>query len=207
MLKKTAIEKISEVAAALMGKGTLLAPVKEVSGANFQEIKDPKQVDLDFYNTVLSPKSTFFPQMEDFVKYKIGKPLTIAEPVELNLKPTFLFGVRPCDVKSFAITDIHFDYAGIIDPYWRKRRDATTIFGYAFDLNRPADPADFYSSLGIGAADPEGSDIFMIQKDQEMLFKGITEKGEKLLAELTMLADAGSDDEKYFEEYIKKGKE
>ena len=42
MLKKTAIEKISELAAALMDKGTLLAPVKEVSGHNFAEIKDPQ---------------------------------------------------------------------------------------------------------------------------------------------------------------------
>ena len=205
MLKKTAMKKISELAAELMGKGTLKAPVKEASGHNFAEISDPQQVDLNFYNTLLSPKSTFFPHKEDFVKYKIGKPIAEAELAVLNLKPVFLFGVRPCDVKSFEIMDIHFNAAGIIDPYWRARREATTILGYAYDLSVPVDSADFYNTLGIFAADPEGSDIFMVKKDKELLLKSITSKGEKLLAELNILADASSADENYFEEYVKKG--
>lgn len=207
MLKKIAIEKISQLAAVLMEKGTLLAPVKEVSGHNFAEIKDPKQVDLDFYNTIMSPKGAFFPHKEDFVKYKIGKPLSEVEPAVLNLKPVFLFGVRPCDVKSFEIMDIHFDAAGIIDPYWRFRREATTIFGYAYDLSQPVDSADFYNTLGIYAADPEGSDIFMVKKDKELLLKAITKKGENLLPELTVLKDGITADEKYFTEYVNKGKE
>jgi len=207
VLKKTAIEKISQLAAVLIEKGTLLAPVKEVSGHNFAEITDPQKVDLNFYNTIMSPKGVFFPHKEDFVKYKIGKPLAEAETTVLNLKPAFLFGVRPCDVKSFEIMDIHFNAAGIVDPYWRLRREATTIFGYAYDLNQQVDSADFYNTLGIYAADPEGSDIFMVKKDKELLLKSITPKGEKLLAQLSVLAEASAADEKYFEEYIKKGKE
>ena len=206
MLKKIAIEKISELAAELMGKGTLKAPVKEASGHNFADISDPQQLDLNFYNTLMSPKSAFFPHKEDFVKYKIGKPLAEAETVALNLKPIFLFGVRPCDVKSFEIMDLHFNAAGIIDPYWRARREATTIFGYAYDLSQPVDSTDFYNSLGINAADPEGSDIFMVKKDKELLLKSITPKGEKLLAEFSALDKASSADEKYFEDYIKKDK-
>jgi hypothetical protein len=207
VLKKITIEKISELAALLMEKGTLLAPAKEVSGHNFKEIADPKEVDLNFYNTIMSPKSAFFPHKEDFVKYKIGKPLAEAELVDLNMKPAFLFGVRPCDVKSFEIMDIHFNAAGIIDPYWKARRDATTIFGYAFDLDSPVDPADFYNTLGIYAADPEGSDVFMVKKDKELLLKAITKKGENLLSELAVLKDGSAADEKYFTEYVNKGKE
>ena len=207
MLKKIAIEKISQLAAVLMDMGTLLAPVKEIAGHNFMEIVDPNQVDLDFYNTIMSPKGAFFPHEEDFVKYKTGKPLSEAEPLLFSMKPAFLFGVRSCDVKSFEIMDIHFNAAGIIDPYWHHRRVSTTIFGYAFDLDKPVDPADFYNTLSIYAADPEGSDIFMVKKDKELLFKSITHKGEKLLAPLSVLAEATSGDEKYFEEYIKRGKE
>ena len=207
MLKKTAIEKISELAAVLMDKGSLLAPVKEVSGHNFAEIKDPQKVDLNFYNTIISPKGAFFPHKEDFIKYKIGKPVSEAELTEVDPKPVFLFGVRPCDVKSFSIMDIHFNAAGIVDPYWSQRRKATTIFGYAYDLNQPVDPADFYNSLGIYAADPEGSDIFMVKKDKDLLLKSITPKGEEILAQLNTLIDAGKDDEKYYEETLQKGKE
>lgn len=205
-MKKTTIEKLPELAADLMGRGTLVAPVKEAAGFNFREISDAKQVDLNFYNTLMSPKSTFFPQTEDFVRYQRGQSVVEAQPVDLNVKPVFLFGVRPCDVKSFEIMDIHFSGTGVADPYWQKRREAATVFGYAFDLNTPANGADFYSTLGIGAADPEGSDIFMISKGDELLLKGITAKGEKLLGELSSLADASADDGKYFEETVSAGR-
>jgi len=207
VLKKKAIEKIPELAAALMDKGSLLAPVKEASGHNFSEIKDPQKVDLNFYNTIMSPKGAFFPHKEDFIKYNTGKPASEAEQIEVDPKPVFLFGVRPCDVRSFSIMDIHFNAAGIVDPYWSLRRKATTIFGYAYDLNQPVDATDFYNSLGIYAADTEGSDIFMVKTDKDLLLKGITPKGEELLAKLNTLVDAGGDDEKYFEETLKKGKE
>jgi ferredoxin len=206
VLKKTAINKISELAAQLMGKGTLVAPVREDAGFNFREVSDANQLDLNFYNTIMSPKAAFFPQMEDFVRYKTGKSILDAQCVDLNLKPVFLFGVRPCDVKSFEIMDIHFSGTGAVDPYWQKRREATTILGYAFDLNTPADGADFYSTLGIGAADPEGSDIFMMKKDKDLLLKGITPKGEKLLVELNSLADASADDQKYFDDTVAAGR-
>ena len=206
MLKKTAVQKISNLADQLMGKGTLIAPVKENAGFNFHEISNAGQVDLNFYNTLMSPKSAFFPQMEDFVNYQAGKTILDAHCVELNLKPTFLFGVRPCDVKSFEIMDIHFSGTGTVDPYWAKRRKVTTIFGYAFDLNTPADGADFYSTLGIGSADPEGSDVFMIKNGDELLLKTITPKGEKLLAEISGLSDATAEDQKVFDDTVAAGR-
>lgn len=207
MLKKTAIKKIFELAATLMEKGVLIAPVKEASGHNFAEIENPQKVDLNFYNTIISPKGAFFPPKEDFLKYQVGKPVSEAEAVKMDSKSVFLFGVRPCDVRSFSIMDIHFNAAGIVDPYWDQRRKATTIFGYAYDLNQPVDAADFYNSLGIYAADPDGSDIFMVKKDAELLLKGITPRGEELLAGLKTLVDAGKDDEVYYEETLRKGKE
>jgi len=205
LLKKISIKKINDLAAALMEKGTLLAPVKEAAGHNFAEIKDPQQLDLNYYNTIVSPKTVFLPQKEDFVRYETAKPVAEAQPVALNIKATFLFGVRPCDAKSFQIMDIHFHASGIIDPYWQKRRDATVIFGCAFDLDIPAQDADFYQTLGIGAADPEGSDVFMVKKGEDLLMKAITPQGEEILARLAMLGEGKPADKKYFEEYIKKG--
>ena len=205
-MKKTTIQKISDLAAELMAKGTLVAPVKEESGFNFREISDVKQVDLNFYNTLMSPKSAFFPHTEDFVRYDKNKSVLDARCIELNLKPVFLFGVRPCDAKSFEIMDIHFSGTGAVDPYWKKRRKATTIFGYAFDPNTSADTADFYSTLNIGAADPEGSDIFMMKKGDDLLLKAVTPKGETLLSSLSSLADASRDDEKYFDDTVAAGK-
>ncbi len=206
MLKKTTVQKLSDLAAGLMEKGALIAPVREEAGHNFREISDPAAVDLDFYNTLLSPKSVFFPHTEDFIRYKTGASIAEAVCVEPDIRPTVLFGVRPCDVKSFEIMDIHFTGTGKVDPYWAKRREAATIFGYAFDPNTPADPADFYSTLGIGAADPEGSDVFMIRKDQDLLLQAVSPKGEKLLSELPSLSDASADDQKYFDGTVAAGR-
>lgn len=206
-MKKTAINKISDLAAELMQKGTLIAPVQEESGYNFRGISDAVQVDLNFYNTLMSPKSAFFPQTEDFVRYDKNKSVLEAACVNLNLEPVFLFGVRPCDAKSFQIMDIHFSGTGAVDPYWKKRREATTIFGYAFDVLTPADQADFYSTLNIGAADPEGSDIFMMKKGDDLFLKAVTPKGESLLSSLSSLVDASKDDEKYFDDTVAAGRD
>ncbi len=207
MLKKIAVEKFGDLVSALMVKGPLYAPVKGEKAVDFQEIRNPAEVTLDFYNTAMSPKFMFFPQSEDMIRYKLGKGATEAEAVPLDAKPSVLLGVRPCDVKSFEIMDRHFKGAGIIDPYWNDKREKTTIFGYAFDIGAPADPADFYTTLGIHAADPDGSDVFMIKHGQEMLFKGITEKGEKLLQDLPVLQAADKKDEKYFADTVKKGRD
>jgi len=207
VLKKIAIHQLPDLASGLMGKGTLVAPVRQDAGFQFREITDAKQVDLNYHNTVISPKSVFFPQTEDFVRYRTGRPMLEAETVEPEGKPLILFGVRPCDVKSFEIMDIHFSCTGAVDPYWQARREATTVIGYAFDLSATAEPEEFYRTLGIGAADPEGSDVFMVRRGDELLLKSITARGEALLEAIDDLAGASADDGKFFDVTIAAGRD
>ncbi len=206
MLKKIAIDRFSELVKALADQGTLYAPVKEKDGVHFRVVENPADVTLDFYNTVLSPKSVFFPQSEDLIRYRITRGATEAEPVPPENRPAVILGVRPCDVRSFEIMDRHFLGSGIIDPYWKNKRENTTIMGYAFDVDSAADGADFYNTFGYGAADPEGSDVFMIRTDGTLLFKGMTDRGKKLLETLSCLQEAGAQEEKTFAETVKKGK-
>ncbi|MDA8125577.1 MAG: 4Fe-4S dicluster domain-containing protein [Deltaproteobacteria bacterium] len=207
MLKKIGLDKLGGLAAALMEKGPLYAPVRDEKAVNFQAIQDPAAVTLDFYNTALSPKFVFFPQSEDLIRYRLEKGNAEAEAVPIAVAPSVLFGVRPCDVQSFAIMDRHFLGAGIIDPYWKERRDKTVVVGFAFDPSLPPDPADFYNTLAIQAADPSGSDVFMVKKDGDLLLKGITEKGEALLKGLAVLEAAATADEAFFDETLRKGRE
>ena len=206
MLKKIAIDQFSELVKALAEQGPLCAPVKGKDGVNFRAVQNPADVTLDFYNTVLSPKSVFFPQSEDLIRYRITKGATEAQPVSLENRPAVILGVRPCDVRSFEIMDRHFLGAGVVDPYWKSKRDSTTVIGFAFDVTAAADPADFYNSFGYGAADPEGSDVFMIRADGNLLLRGMTDRGKKLLGTLTCLQAGAAQDEKTFEETVKKGK-
>jgi hypothetical protein len=89
VLKKITLDKLPELAAALMEKGTLVAPVKEDAGFNFREISNAGQVDLNFHNTIISPKSAFFPQMEDFVRYQTGRALWIPTGRKEEKPPPF----------------------------------------------------------------------------------------------------------------------
>ena len=74
-------------------------------------------------------------------------------------------------------------------------------------MPEPAQAEEFYRTLGIGAADPDGSDVFMIRKGGDLLLKGVTLKGEKLLTQLSLLTAASADEEKYFEDYIIRGRD
>jgi ferredoxin len=207
VLKKIAFEKLGDLVSALMEKGPLYAPVKGETAVDFQEIKSPADVTLDFYNTAMSPKFVFFPQSEDMIRYKLGKGGAEAEAVPLDTKPSVILGVRPCDAKSFEIMDRHFKGAGVIDPYWNDKREKTTVIGYAFDPSVKPDPADFYNTLGISAADTQGSDILMIRADKDLLFKSVTAKGEALLKDLPVLAEGSKKEEQIFDDAVKKGLE
>ena len=204
MFKKVTLEKRIDFVSALMEKGPLFAPVKGEKDFEFQRITDPSVVTLDFYNTSMSPKFVFFPQSEDLIRYRLVKNGAESAPVPIDTPPSVILGVRPCDAKSFEIMDRHFLGAGVIDPYWKERRDKTTVIGYPFDPRTPPDPADFYNALGIRAADTAGSDVLMIRRDGDLLLKSLTEKGSGLLTDLA-LSDGSADDERAFEEILQEG--
>jgi sulfhydrogenase subunit beta (sulfur reductase) len=206
VLKKITLEKLGGLVSALMERGPLYAPVKDGKAADFQRIGQPSDVTLDFTNTAMSPKFVFFPQSEEMIRYTLGKDAAeTAAPIDTA--PSVLFGVRPCDAKSFAIMDRHFLGAGIIDPYWKDRREKTVVIGYAFDSETPPDPADFSNALGIHAADTEGSDIIMIREGGQLLLKDVTEKGGGLLNGLAALEKGADQDETAFAEAIRKGRD
>jgi len=199
VLKKIGLEKTDELVTALMGKGEVFAPVADGTVVNFQKIQNPNNVTLDFYNTVQSPKSVFFPQTDDMVRYRLIHDGVETEEISLDFEPQIILGVRPCDVRSFDVMDRLFSGGGIVDPYWENRRKNTTIIGYAFDS---VDPADFYATFGVGAADPTGSDIFMVKGKDILFLKGITERGEALLGSIDPLEDASAKDDQYFEKRL-----
>lgn len=200
MLKKIGLEKVNDLASALMEEGELFAPVAGDAGVDFQKITNSGDVTLDFYNTLRSPKAVFFPQTDDMVRYRLTHDGVETEEVPLSFDQRIVLGVRPCDVRSFEVMDSLFAGGGIVDPYWQERRESTTIIGYAFD---GVDPADFYTTFGIGAADPTGSDIFMVKGEEILFLKGITKRGTALLGSIKALEDASAEDDRYFEKKIK----
>ena len=59
VIKKT---ELADLVDRLMEKHRVYAPVRQQDTSNFQEISTADQVDLNFSNTILSPKSIMLPQ-------------------------------------------------------------------------------------------------------------------------------------------------
>jgi ferredoxin len=203
VVKKITPETFQGFVAALMNGARLFAPVADGDVTAFRQIDNPEEVTLDFYNTTLSPKNVLFPQCDEMVRYRIAREGTESDVVPIDDRPQIVLGVRPCDVKSFEIMDAIFESGGITDPYWKTRRDATTIIGYAFD---EVDEVDFFSAFDIHATDDRGSDLFMVRRNKDFLLKAVTGKGEALLASLE-LDTASAEEEAFYRDRIAWGVE
>jgi len=98
----------------------------------------------------------------------------------IEAPPTVIFGSRPCDARGFLIYDRVFLDEGNPDPYYRARREATTIVTVlCLDPERTC----FCSTVGGGPLDEEGSDLVLLPLEGGYLAKALTPKGEALLGD------------------------
>jgi sulfhydrogenase subunit beta (sulfur reductase) len=204
-LKKFSLDKLPEIIERLKAGQEVFAPVRGKEGVNFQLITDPNQVTLNFDNTLLSAKSVFFPPEETLIRFRMGKSSTEVEPVEKNIPERLLFGVRPCDLRSFEILDKVFGEGEFRDPLYLDRRDKTTIVAYACNQ---ALPTCFCTSLGGSPTDSRGSDAILYRLDSSVIIKSITAKGDELLRLISpVVEDAAADDEASIAQLEKKAGE
>ena len=111
----------------MAGKYKVLAPVEENDITLFKEIKNSKDINLKYDNTKVPPKNILFCQTETLFKFTPGTKGTIKSPDIDNGKKA-VFGIRPCDAKSFAIIDPIFkdDFE---DPFYMTKRNNMLLVG------------------------------------------------------------------------------
>lgn len=176
---------------ALAAEFQLIAPVSDAGGVNFKAVKSFSEVNQNYLNSKLPPKSFFFPQHEKLLSFKKeGKDVTIKN--ELKVKKSVLFGIRPCDAKSLLLLDKVFNNDVYRDPYYFERRDNTVIIGVA--CNKIA-PTCYCSSLGISPAGSEGSDVFLIDLGDFYQVEVVTEKGKDFVAALPRLTEPTAEEQ------------
>ena len=135
-------------------------------------------------NTSRSAKDFFFPQTENLMDFKIeGKTIEVIDTRDEN-EDFVLFGVRPCDVRSFDILDRVF-LAEPVDSYYASRREHGVIMSMA--CTRPAETC-FCGTFGIDASDPDGDVACWIEGDN-IYFEAKTEKGSNLLEKISSLTE------------------
>jgi sulfhydrogenase subunit beta (sulfur reductase) len=183
MIKK---EQLTEIIRRLMGGSRVFAPVRQDDMTNFQELSSPEDADLTALNTQLSPKAILHPQSEClfcFTTDKASDQCGIVREIEREYPPQVILGIRPCDAKAFQLMDKNFDTPEYRDPWWVRRRQATTLVGLA--CTAPCTTC-FCTSVGSGPFSTAGLDVLMVDVGEEILLEPLTDKGEALLAETSI---------------------
>lgn len=159
----------------------LFAPVDCGEYHEFKEIENGEKPDLEAVNTHLSPKSAIYPQSQPMFNYTLDENEPdhhIMKEVKPDLSPRAIFGIRPCDAKSFLIVRRNFDTEEYKDPYWIEPYEAATFVGMA--CSAPCSTC-FCTTAGCGPFNEEGLDLLLIDAETCYYAKAITDKGEKLL--------------------------
>lgn len=149
-------------------------------------------------NTVRSAKDFFFPQVEPLVNFKVEPGNIEIIDIRKECDDFIIFGARACDVRSFKILDEVF-LAEPVDTFYQNRREHGTIVTLA--CSHPLESC-FCNTFDIDAADPLEGDVKAWIIEDEIYFKAITNKGEKLLDKIKDILLEG--DENTLKEHIEK---
>lgn len=146
---------------------------------SLEEAGESREISADYSFATVPTKKTLFPQREVFLEYRNpgAGGLEIKEILPEEQK-VIVFGARPCDGRAAS----HFDkvFGGEFeDPYYWKRRNATTLVGLAC-ASPPSDHC-FCFSLGGSPHGEEGLDILLTDLGDRYFVKALTKKGTDLI--------------------------
>lgn len=175
---KIAKSELASFLDSLISEYKVFAPVKRDGFVAFQEIHSGGEALLDYVNSKKPPKEIFFPQSEVLFTYRLGgEGLGIEEPA-FEDKQMAIFGIRPCDAKSLVIFDYIFNSQEYKDVYYTNKRERTLVI--AIGCNQPSSTC-FCTSLDGSPFSSDGSDLLLIDIDQEYVVQAVTDKGEHLV--------------------------
>ena len=178
---------------------SVFAHVTDGKATAFKKIKSADDINNKVLNTKRSPKEIFFPQSEVLFKYT-EKGMEVPKREE---KPFAIWGMRNCDTKSLLLLDKVFGEAHQMpkqdmykDPYWKEKYDNCLIFNLA--CNQPLSTC-FCNWFDGGPFNETGSDIFVVETDENYFFETVSDKGKKFLEEFKTAEKASNKDIKEIE--------
>jgi ferredoxin len=96
-----------------------------------------------------------------------------------DIRPTVLFGVRPCEARSLTLLDHVFLGNDYRDPYYARRREAMTVVVLGCTASAPT---CFCTSVGGGPGDRTGADLFFSASGDGFIVDVLSPRGAALLA-------------------------
>jgi ferredoxin len=156
------------------------APVKEDDFILFRALKKGEEPLTNYANSRNVPKQFFFPAREEIMRFtRVNQGMDLSGAEEAKGEAV-LFGVRPCDARSFFLLDMLFDQEKYKDPFYINRRQKTTVIALA--CSHPPYISCFCTAVGGSPTSSEGADILLTDIGSSYLAEFITPKGERLLS-------------------------
>ena len=181
----------------------VFAPVKRDEVVAFDRIRSASEAFLDYTNSAKPPKEIALPQAETLFTYSTTDNTASVETPPPQDKLTLLFGIRPCDARSFLLLDKVFNGERYKDVYYLNRRAKMIVV--ALGCTKPGATC-FCTSVGGGPFSSEGSDLLLIDIGDDYIVQIITDKGAKLLED-RRLGNAGEGELALMRTVIREAKE
>ncbi len=157
----------------------LIGPTEDDGIIRFAPVESSAELVLEFTNSLIPPKSLFFPQVESLFSFrKSGQEIELEETTPLS-GDRVVFGIRNCDVRSLYLLDSVF-CEDLKDTYYQERRARTALIALACPT--PPWSSCFCTTFGIDPLSPQGSDVLLTDVDDIYLVDVTTEKGQRLVA-------------------------
>ncbi|HBB19911.1 MAG TPA: 4Fe-4S ferredoxin [Ruminococcus sp.] len=183
---KISLSRLEELFAAIAEKQTLYIPSDRADGAAEFTKWEPGKALTQKLNTLRSAKDFFFPQTENIVDFKMeGKNIQVIDQRSEH-EDFVIFGVRPCDARSFTILDKVF-LSEPVDSFYKNRRDHGTVVTMA--CSRPSETC-FCGTFGIDATEPEG-DAACWSDGEDLFIKANNDKGQAFIDSISSLLEEG----------------
>jgi sulfhydrogenase subunit beta (sulfur reductase) len=175
--KKIAKKDIAKLLEQWRQQFAVFAPSRDSGVAAFAEW-DGKDISfLDWYrNTVVPPKASLLPPMEEMFRFEKGKEGYKIEPAPEAESRRLLFGVRPCDARAMAIVDMTFKDT-YQDPYYLSKRNNTLLVGLG--CTNPCESC-FCTSMGVSPAESADVDLMLTDIGDDFLIEEVTDRGKEL---------------------------
>ena len=175
-------DKLPAIAEEILGSHRLIAPVRHDTEVRFEAITSPQEMTLEYSNSHLPPKASFFPQTETILQFakKLDHYDSITQ-IPVDDTPTVLFGARPCDTRGLVLLDRVFGDGRYTDPYYQARRDSTLVVSLA--CARPRKTC-FCHAVGGDPYGREGTDVLLQEAGDVYIAEAVTARGTEWLASL-----------------------
>ena len=177
LLKK---DKLSGIVKKMAADKTVYAPVQDEDNVLFKVLEPGMEPLVSFANTKNAPKKVFFPHSELLLKYTRSPKGMVFAAMPADEKEFVLFGVRPCDARSFSLLDLLFDQEKWKDPYYIEKRKKGAVISLA--CVQPPYASCFCTSVDGSPTSTQGADILLTDLGENYLVEFITPKGESLAA-------------------------